>query len=84
MVATPDNITLPGLAGHGRVSRRIQDHCGVLKRAESGKRDYSRPLLSELDVRVALHPAQAWNNAPGCACGAPLTGRGFETVRPLA
>jgi hypothetical protein len=27
--------------------------------AESGKRDYSRPLLSEPDVKVSLHPAQA-------------------------
>ena len=26
---------------------------------ESGKRDYSRPLLSEPDVKVSLHPAQA-------------------------
>jgi hypothetical protein len=27
--------------------------------AESGRRDYSRPLLSEPDVKVSLHPAQA-------------------------
>src|SRR5215813_6188219 len=47
-------------------------------------RDYSRPLASEPDVKVSLHPAQAWNNAPGCACGASFAGRGFETVRPLA
>src|SRR5262249_49253588 len=52
--------------------------------AESGKRDYSRPLLSEPDVKVSLHPAQAWNNAPGRTCGAPFAGHGFETVRPLA
>jgi hypothetical protein len=31
----------------------------ILNDAESGKRDYSRPLLSELDVKVSLHPAQA-------------------------
>src|SRR4029434_11253965 len=24
---------------------------------------------------VSLHPAQAWNNAPGCACGPALAGR---------
>ncbi len=47
-------------------------------------RDYSRPLASELDVKVSLHPAQAWNNAPGCACGPALAGRGFDTARPLA
>jgi len=47
-------------------------------------RDCSRLLASEPDVKVSLHPAQAWNNAPGCACGPPLTGRGFDTVRPLA
>src|SRR2546425_9012276 len=37
-------------------------HCGfemAFVRAESGKRDYSRPLLSEPDVKVSLHPAQA-------------------------
>ena len=33
---------------------------------------------------VSLHPAQAWNNAPGCACGPALAGRGFDTARPLA
>ena len=27
--------------------------------AESGKRNYFRPLLSEPDVKVSLHPAQA-------------------------
>src|SRR5215510_5861801 len=48
------------------------------------RRDYSRPLASELDVKVSLHPAQAWNNAPGCACGPALAGRGFDTVSPLA
>src|SRR5712692_2257105 len=47
-------------------------------------RDYSRPLASELDVKVSLHPAQAWNNAPSCACGVAFAGRGFDTVRPLA
>ena len=46
--------------------------------------DYSRPLASEPDVKVSLHPAQAWNNAPGCVCDTALTGRGFDTVRPLA
>jgi len=46
--------------------------------------DYSRPLASEPDVKVSLHPAQAWNNAPGCTCGASFAGRGFDTVRPLA
>ena len=56
----------------------------VSQNAESGKRDYSRPLLSEPDVMVSSHPAQAWNNAPGCACGSPFTGRGFDTVSPLA
>jgi hypothetical protein len=34
MVETPDKITLPGLAGHGRVSRRRQDHLGLLKRRQ--------------------------------------------------
>jgi len=34
VVQTPDKITLPGLAGHGRVSRRIQDHLGLLERRE--------------------------------------------------
>src|SRR4029434_1585374 len=34
MVETPDKITLPGLAGNGRVSRRIQDHLGLLKRRQ--------------------------------------------------
>src|SRR5512145_1865079 len=33
---------------------------------------------------VSLHPAQAWNNAPGCTCCAPFAGHGFETVRPLS
>ena len=46
--------------------------------------DYSNLLASEPDVKVSLHPAQAWNNAPGCACSPALTGRGFDTVRPLA
>jgi hypothetical protein len=31
MVETPDNITLPGLAGNGRVSRSIQHGPGVAK-----------------------------------------------------
>jgi hypothetical protein len=31
MVETPDKITLLDLAGNGRVSRRIQDHLGLLK-----------------------------------------------------
>jgi hypothetical protein len=26
------------------------------------RRNYSRPLASELDVKVSLHPAQAWND----------------------
>src|SRR5882724_1223345 len=60
------------------------DYFGEPPNAESGKRDYSRPLLSEPCVKLSLHTAQAWNNAPGCACGAALTGRGFETVRPVA
>src|SRR4029453_17476066 len=34
MVETPDKITLPGLAGNGRVSRRIQDHLGLLTRRQ--------------------------------------------------
>ena len=38
----------------------------LLRAAESGKRNCFRPLLSEPDVKVSLHPAQAWNNAPGC------------------
>jgi hypothetical protein len=46
--------------------------------------DYSNLLASEPDVKVSLHPAQAWNNAPGCVCDAALTGRGFDTVRLLA
>src|SRR5213595_3324112 len=33
---------------------------------------------------VSPHPAQAWNNAPGCACGTSSTGRGFDTASPLA
>ena len=32
--------------------------------AGSGKRDYSRPLPSEPDVKVSLHPAQA-SQRPG-------------------
>jgi len=66
------------------LSRRVISPVGSTRLAESGKRDYSRPLLSEPDVKVSLHPAQAWNNAPGCTCGAPFAGHGFETVRPLA
>jgi len=31
----------------------------TLNDAGSGKRDYSRPLPSEPDVKVSLHPAQA-------------------------
>src|SRR5215470_6533548 len=34
MVETPDKITLLGLAGNGWVSRRIQDHLGLLKRRQ--------------------------------------------------
>src|SRR5215471_15530689 len=34
MVETPDKIPLPGLAGNGRVQRRIQDHLGLLKRRQ--------------------------------------------------
>src|SRR5262244_1864922 len=34
MVETPDNITLLGLAGNGRVSRRIHNHLGLLKRCQ--------------------------------------------------
>jgi hypothetical protein len=48
------------------------------------RRNCFRPLASEPDVKVSLHPAQAWNNAPGWDCGPALTGRGFDTVRPLA
>src|SRR4029453_13934785 len=34
MVETPDKITLPGLAGNGRVQRSIQDHLRLLKRRQ--------------------------------------------------
>jgi len=34
MVETPDKISLPGLAGNGRVSRSIHDHLGLLKRRQ--------------------------------------------------
>ena len=34
MVETPDKIPLPGLASNGRVSRRRQDHLGLLKRRQ--------------------------------------------------
>ena len=37
MVETPDKVTLPGLAGNGRVSRSIQDHLGLLKRCQLTK-----------------------------------------------
>src|SRR5215468_5173674 len=37
MVETPDKITLPGLAGNGRVERRLQDHLGLLKRRQLTK-----------------------------------------------
>src|SRR5262249_54000143 len=66
------------------LSRGVMLLVGATPIAESGKRDYFRPLLSEPDVKVSLHPAQAWNNAPGRTCGAPFAGHGFETVRPLA
>src|SRR5712691_7137586 len=59
-------------------------HAPCLTGCRLRSRDYSRPLASELDVKVSLHPAQAWDNAPGCACGPALAGRGFDTVRPLA
>jgi hypothetical protein len=52
--------------------------------AESGKRDYSRPLLSEPCVKLWLHTAQAWSNAPGGIVDAAFAGRGFDTVSPLA
>ena len=62
----------------------FDQHSGPYYLRRLRERDYSRSLASELDVKVSLHPAQAWNNAPGCACGASLTGRGFDTVKPLA
>src|SRR5215831_14007141 len=34
MVETPDKITLPGLAGNGRVQRRTQNHLGLLERRQ--------------------------------------------------
>ena len=34
MVETPDKTTLLGLAGNRRVSRRIQDHLGLLERRQ--------------------------------------------------
>src|SRR6266705_2940062 len=37
----------------------VANTTGATRIAESGKRDYSRSLLSELDVKVSLHPAQA-------------------------
>lgn len=52
--------------------------------AESGKRDYSRPLLSEPCMPLSRHTAQAWSNAPGCVEDAAFAGRGFDTVSPLA
>src|SRR5712692_9911709 len=42
----------------------------VLEAAESGKRNYFRPLLSEPDVKVSLHPAQA-SQRP---CDRPVSG----------
>ena len=32
MIEPPDKITFPGLASQGRVSRRLQDHLGLLNR----------------------------------------------------
>ena len=52
--------------------------------AESGKRDYSRPLLSEPCMPLSRHTAQAWSNAPGCVEDTACAGRGFNTVSPLA
>ena len=34
MVETPDEITLPGLAGNGRVERSIHDHLGLVTRRQ--------------------------------------------------
>ena len=69
---------------HARQDKRFL--CTVCRKTGCWLRrwDYSRPLASEPDVKVSLHPAQAWNNAPGCVCDTALTGRGFDTVRPLA
>ena len=92
-VGPPDVVkaTCPvrGALGGNPLSRGSTDavlrlHSGRYNLRRLRKRDYSRSLASELDVKVSLHPAQAWNNAPGCACGASLTGRGFDTVKPLA
>ena len=49
------------LAFAGRRDRRPYDSelRSGLNNAESGKRDYPAPLLSEPDVKVSLHPAQA-------------------------
>src|ERR1700746_1359987 len=73
-----------GYARFLRITMALLSQAPHLGSCRLRRRNYSRPLASELDVKVSLHPAQAWNNAPGCACGPALAGRGFDICSPLA